>query len=65
MMTLLTYLTLAVTTQSPEIKQPQTWQVASHQETSGRLLFVKDPVLLQVMENSNFTPNMEGNGNCQ
>lgn len=55
-MTLLTYLTLAVTTQSPEIKQPQTWQVAAHQETSGRLLFVKDPVLLQVMENSNFTP---------
>ena len=56
MMVLLTYLTLIVTPQRPEIKQPQTWQVAAHQETSGRLLLVKDPILLQVAKNSNFTP---------
>ena len=56
MMVLLTYLTLIVTPQRPEIKQPQTWQVAAHQETGGRLLLVKDPILLQVAKNSNFTP---------
>lgn len=56
MITLLTYLTLTITTQKPEIEQPQTWQVAAHQEISERLSFVKDPVLLQVAKNSKFTP---------
>ena len=56
MMALLTYLTLIAIPQRQEIEQPKTWQVTEHQASSGRLLLVEDPVLLQISENPSFTP---------